>query len=267
MGRSIAALATVVESPAHVISALNAPPTPLGPPPLRVTGPRAGGQAQTSNPVCQVTCPATTHMIFHPQAGSMDRGEGSMAERVTPRSEDYSRWYTDVVQKAELADYSPVKGCMVIRPYGYTLWENVQAALDRRFKGTGHVQARTSALHPDELPQEGGRARQGLRAGAGRSHARRGKGWTSRWWCSRPRDDHRLHVQPMDSLVCDLPVLINQWANVVRWEMPAPGLFLRDRVPVAGRPHRTCATEQEAVEETLRMLDVCGFAISKPRSR
>ena len=65
-----------------------------------------------------------------------------MAEKgVTPRSEDYSRWYTDVVQKAELADYSPVKGCMVIRPYGYALWENIQAALDRRFKETGHVNA------------------------------------------------------------------------------------------------------------------------------
>jgi len=65
-----------------------------------------------------------------------------MAEKgVTPRSEDYSRWYTDVVQKAELADYSPVRGCMVIRPYGYTLWENIHDGLDRRFKDTGHVNA------------------------------------------------------------------------------------------------------------------------------
>ncbi|MGC8826780.1 MAG: proline--tRNA ligase, partial [Anaerolineae bacterium] len=61
-----------------------------------------------------------------------------MAEKITPRSEDYSRWYTDVILQAELADYAPVKGCMVIRPYGYALWENIQQALDRRFKATGH---------------------------------------------------------------------------------------------------------------------------------
>ena len=64
-----------------------------------------------------------------------------MSKKVTPRSEDYSRWYTDVIQKAELADYAPVRGCMVIRPFGYALWENIQAGLDRRFKATGHVNA------------------------------------------------------------------------------------------------------------------------------
>jgi prolyl-tRNA synthetase len=72
-----------------------------------------------------------------------------MAEKgVTPRSEDYSKWYTEVVQKTELADYSPVKGCMVIRPYGYALWENIQDALDRRFKDTGHVNAYFPLLIP-----------------------------------------------------------------------------------------------------------------------
>ena len=64
-----------------------------------------------------------------------------MADKITPRSEDYSRWYTDIVQRAELADYAPVRGCMVIRPYGFALWENIKAGLDRRFKETGHVNA------------------------------------------------------------------------------------------------------------------------------
>ena len=78
-----------------------------------------------------------------------------MADKgVTPRSEDYSRWYTEVVQKAELADYTPVKGCMVIRPYGYTLWENIQAALDRRFKETGHVNAYFPLLIPMSFLQK-----------------------------------------------------------------------------------------------------------------
>ena len=86
-----------------------------------------------------------------------------MAEKgVTPRSEDYSRWYTDVVQKTELADYSPVKGCMVIRPYGYALWENIQDGARPALQGDRARQRLLPAVHPDELPAEGSRARRGL---------------------------------------------------------------------------------------------------------
>ena len=74
-----------------------------------------------------------------------------MTKKVTPRSKDYSRWYTDVIQKAELADYAPVKGCMVIRPYGYALWENIQRGLDRRFKATGHVNAYFPLFIPESF--------------------------------------------------------------------------------------------------------------------
>ena len=119
-----------------------------------------------------------------------------MAEKgVTPRSEDYSRWYTDVVQKTELADYSPVRGCMVIRPYGYALWENVQAALDRRFKDTGPRQRLFPAVHPDELPAEGSRARRGLLARAGRGdHRRRREAGGAAGRAADLRNHHRAHV-------------------------------------------------------------------------
>ena len=76
-----------------------------------------------------------------------------MAEKLTPRAEDYSRWYTDLCLQAELADYSPVKGCMVIRPHGYAIWEKIQADLDRRFKATGHVNAYFPLLIPEEFLQ------------------------------------------------------------------------------------------------------------------
>ena len=83
---------------------------------------------------------------------------------ITPQSQDFGGWDIDVVRRAELADYAPVKGCMVIRPYGYAIWERMQQALDRRFKETGHVERLLPAAHPGELPEEGGRARRGLRA-------------------------------------------------------------------------------------------------------
>ena len=76
-------------------------------------------------------------------------------EQLVSRSEDFSEWYNQLVLRAELADYAPVRGCMVVRPYGWALWENIQAALDRRFKATGHLNAAFPLLHPDELPREG----------------------------------------------------------------------------------------------------------------
>ncbi len=187
-----------------------------------------------------------------------------MAEKgVTPRSEDYSRWYTDVVQKTELADYSPVKGCMVIRPYGYTLWENVQAALDRRFKETGHVNAYFPLFIPMSFLQKEAEHVKGFAPELAVVTHGGGK-----------ELDEPLVVRPTSETIIgymysqwirsyrDLPVLINQWANVVRWEMRTR-LFLRTTEFLWQEGHTAHATEEEALEETLRMLDVyADFAVN-----
>src|SRR5512135_3495975 len=188
-----------------------------------------------------------------------------MAEKgVTPRSEDYSRWYTDVVQKAELADYSPVKGCMVIRPYGYTLWENIQAALDRRFKETGHVNAYFPLFIPMSFLQKEAEHVQGFSPEL--AVVTVGGGETL---------EEPLVVRPTSETIIgsmyakwiksyrDLPVLINQWGNVVRWEMRTK-LFLRTLEFYWQEGHTAHATEQEAREETMRMLGVyADFAIKE----
>lgn len=187
-----------------------------------------------------------------------------MAEKgVTPRAEDYSRWYTDVVQKAELADYSPVKGCMVIRPYGYTLWENIRDALDRRFKETGHVNAYFPLLIPMSFLQKEAEQFEGFSPELAVVTHGGGK-----------ELDEPLVVRPTSETIIghmysqwvrsyrDLPVLINQWANVVRWEMRTR-LFLRTTEFLWQEGHTAHATEQEAVEETIRMLGVyTDFAVN-----
>ncbi|PKO22122.1 MAG: proline--tRNA ligase [Chloroflexi bacterium HGW-Chloroflexi-1] len=183
---------------------------------------------------------------------------------VTPRGEDYSRWYTDVVQKAELADYSPVKGCMVIRPYGYTLWENIQAALDRRFKETGHVNAYFPLLIPMSFLRKEAEHVAGFAPELAVVTHGGGK-----------ELEEPLVIRPTSETIIghmysqwvrsyrDLPLLINQWANVVRWEMRTR-LFLRTTEFLWQEGHTAHATEQEAMEETLRMLDVyADFAIDE----
>src|SRR5512135_2399408 len=180
-----------------------------------------------------------------------------MAEKgVTPRAEDYSRWYTEVVQKTELADYSPVKGCMVIRPYGYALWENVRDGLDRRFKETGHVNAYFPLLIPMSFLQKEAEHVEGFAPELAVVTHGGGK-----------ELDEPLVVRPTSETIIgymysqwvrsyrDLPVLINQWANVVRWEMRTR-LFLRTAEFLWQEGHTAHATEAEAVEETRRMLDV-----------
>jgi len=179
-----------------------------------------------------------------------------MAEAVTPRSEDYSRWYTDVVQKAELADYSPVPGCMVIRPYGYTLWENIQQALDRRFKDTGHVNAYFPVFIPMSFLQKEAEHVEGFAPQL--AVVTHGGG---------EKLDEPLVVRPTSETVIgymyaqwvksyrDLPVLINQWANVVRWELRTR-FFLRTREFLWQEGHTAHETADEAQEETLRMLEV-----------
>jgi prolyl-tRNA synthetase len=188
-----------------------------------------------------------------------------MSEKgVTPQSEDYSRWYTEVVQKAELADYSPVKGCMVIRPYGYTLWENVQAALDRRFKDTGHVNAYFPLFIPMSFLQREAEHVEGFAPELAIVTVGGGK-----------ELEEPLVVRPTSETIIghmysqwvrsyrDLPVLINQWGNVVRWEMRTR-LFLRTTEFLWQEGHTAHATREEAEEETLRMLGVyADFAINE----
>jgi prolyl-tRNA synthetase len=188
-----------------------------------------------------------------------------MAEKgVTPRAEDYSRWYTDVVQKAELADYSPVRGCMVIRPYGYTLWENIRDALDRRFKETGHVNAYFPLFIPMSFLQKEAEHVEGFAPELAVVTHGGGK-----------ELDEPLVVRPTSETIIghmysqwvksyrDLPLLINQWANVVRWEMRTR-LFLRTTEFLWQEGHTAHATQEEAVEETTRMLGVyADFAINE----
>ena len=175
---------------------------------------------------------------------------------VTPRSEDYSRWYTDVVRKADLADYAPVRGCMIIKPYGYELWEGIRAGLDRRFKATGHRNAYFPLFIPMSFIEKEAQHVEGFAPELAVVTHGGGK-----------ELEEPLVVRPTSETVIghayaqwiksyrDLPVLINQWANVVRWEM-RPRLFLRTMEFLWQEGHTAHATAQEAKDETMRMLDV-----------
>jgi len=179
-----------------------------------------------------------------------------MAEKITPRSEDYSKWYNEVVQRAELADYAPVRGCMVIRPYGYALWENIREGLDRRFKATGHVNAYFPLFIPMSFLQKEAEHVEGFSPELAVVTHGGGK-----------ELEEPLVVRPTSETVIgemyakwirsyrDLPLLINQWANVVRWEK-RPRLFLRTTEFLWQEGHTAHATREEAEEETIRMLDV-----------
>jgi len=185
-----------------------------------------------------------------------------MATRITPRSKDYARWYTDVIQMADLADYTPVKGCMVIKPYGYALWENIKEGLDRRFKATGHVNAYFPLFIPLSFIQKEAEHVEGFSPELAVVTIGGGK-----------ELDEPLVVRPTSETIIghmyakwiqsyrDLPLLINQWANVVRWEMRTR-LFLRTTEFLWQEGHTAHATAEEAQEETARMLDVyADFAI------
>jgi prolyl-tRNA synthetase len=173
---------------------------------------------------------------------------------ITPRSEDFSRWYLDVVRRAELADYSPVKGCMVIRPYGYAIWEHIQRMLDARFKETGHVNAYFPLFIPESLLTKE------------KDHV---EGFSPQVaWVTRGGDEEleeRLVVRPTSEVIIgtmyakwvkswrDLPILINQWANVVRWEKVTRP-FLRTTEFLWQEGHTAHETADEAEEETLKIL-------------
>ncbi|MCZ6677074.1 MAG: proline--tRNA ligase [Candidatus Poribacteria bacterium] len=179
-----------------------------------------------------------------------------MREKITPRSQDYSKWYTEVIRQAELADYAPVRGCMVIRPYGYALWEHVKEGLDRRFKETGHENAYFPLFVPMSLIEKEAQHVEGFAPELAVVTHGGGK-----------ELEEPLVVRPTSETVVgymysqwiqsyrDLPVLINQWANVVRWELRTR-LFLRTMEFLWQEGHTAHATAEEAQEETLRMLEV-----------
>ena len=186
----------------------------------------------------------------------MPKNPDALVTEITPRSQDFSRWYTDVIRRAELADYSPVKGCMVIRPYGYAIWELMQQALDRRFKATDHVNAYFPLFIPEGLLMK---------------EADHVKGFAPQVaWVTRGGDEEleeKLVVRPTSEAIIgtmyakwvqswrDLPILINQWANVVRWEK-VTRLFLRTTEFLWQEGHTAHETEEEAEAETRRMLGV-----------
>ncbi|MFH1524826.1 MAG: proline--tRNA ligase, partial [Chloroflexota bacterium] len=185
-------------------------------------------------------------------------------EKLTPRNVDFSEWYNQIVLRAEMADYAPVRGCMVVRPYGWALWENIQAALDRRFKETGHVNAAFPLFIPMSFLEKEKEHVEGFSPELAVVTIGGGE-----------KLEEPLVVRPTSETIIghmyskwiqsyrDLPVLINQWANVVRWELRTR-LFLRTLEFYWQEGHTAHATEQEAREETMRMLDVyADFAINE----
>ena len=184
-------------------------------------------------------------------------------EKLPTRAEDFSEWYNQLVLRAQLADYAPVRGCMIVRPYGWALWENIQAALDRRFKATGHQNVAFPLLIPKSFIEKEKHHVEGfspelavVTIGGGEELA------------------EPLIVRPTSETIIghmwskwiqsyrDLPVLMNQWNSVVRWELRTK-LFLRTLEFYWQEGHTAHATRQEAVEETRQMLDVyTDFAVN-----
>ena len=179
-----------------------------------------------------------------------------MVEKLTPMTDDFNEWYTDIIQQAQLADYSPVKGSMVIRPYGYSIWESVQSYLDKKFKNTGHQNAYFPLFIPNSFIQKEAEHVEGFSPELAMVTHAGGK-----------ELEEPLVVRPTSETIInhmfakwikshrDLPMLINQWANVVRWEMRTR-LFLRTSEFLWQEGHTAHATEAEATEEALRMLDI-----------
>ena len=194
-----------------------------------------------------------------------------MAKELTTRAQDYSQWYNDLVLKGSLADYSAVRGCMVIKPYGYALWENMQAALDKMFKDTGHENAYFPLFVPKSLFEAEEKNAEGFaKECAIVTHYRlktdpnnKGKLMVD----PEAKLEEELIVRPTSEAIIwntyktwiqsyrDLPILVNQWANVVRWEMRTR-LFLRTAEFLWQEGHTAHATKDEAIAETVKMLEV-----------
>ena len=185
-----------------------------------------------------------------------DQSKEQFITAITPKSEDFSRWYTDVIRRAELADYSPVKGCMVIRPYGYAIWELIQQGLDRRIKATGHVNAYFPLLIPQSLLTKEADHVEGFAPQVA-------------WVTKGGNEDleEPLAIRPTSEAIIgtmyakwiqswrDLPVLINQWANIVRWEK-VTRLFLRTTEFLWQEGHTAHVDEADAEREARQMLGV-----------
>jgi prolyl-tRNA synthetase len=194
-----------------------------------------------------------------------------MSKEITSRAVDYSQWYNDLIIKGGLADYSAVRGCMVIKPYGYALWENMRDVLDKMFKDTGHVNAYFPLFVPKSLFEAEEKNAEGFaKECAVVTHYRlktdpnnKGKLIVD----PEAKLEEELVVRPTSEAIIwntyknwiqsyrDLPILVNQWANVVRWEMRTR-LFLRTAEFLWQEGHTAHATKAEAVEETVKMLDV-----------
>lgn len=193
-----------------------------------------------------------------------------MAKEITARTDDYSQWYIDIVKKANLADNSAVRGCMVIKPYGYAIWENMRDQLDRMFKETGHVNAYFPLFIPKSfLSREAQHVEGFAKECAVVTHHRLMNAPDGSGVVVDPTSklEEELIIRPTSETIIwntyrdwinsyrDLPLLINQWANVVRWEMRTR-LFLRTAEFLWQEGHTAHATREEAIAETRQMLDV-----------
>jgi prolyl-tRNA synthetase len=193
-----------------------------------------------------------------------------MAKFLTNKDENYSQWYNDLVIKADLAENSVVRGCMVIKPYGYAIWEKIQAELDRQFKATGHVNAYFPLLIPKSFfSKEAAHVEGFAKECAVVTHYRLKNDKTGKGVVVDPEAklEEELIIRPTSETIIwnsyknwihsyrDLPILINQWANVVRWEMRTR-LFLRTTEFLWQEGHTAHATREEAIEETEKMINV-----------
>jgi prolyl-tRNA synthetase len=193
-----------------------------------------------------------------------------MAKAIPSRSEDYSLWYNELVKKADLAENSDVRGCMIIKPYGFSIWEKMQAVLDKKFKDTGHSNAYFPLFVPKSyLSKEASHVEGFAKECAVVTHYRlkTNEDGTGVVVDPEAKLDEELIVRPTSETVIwssyknwvqsyrDLPILVNQWANVVRWEMRTR-LFLRTTEFLWQEGHTAHATKKEAVEETKQMLDI-----------
>lgn len=177
-----------------------------------------------------------------------------LVKQITPKSVDFSKWYVEVIQKTELADYTPMKGMMVIRPYGYAVWENIQRLMDRRIKDSGHVNAYFPLFIPESFLKKEAEHVEGFSPEVA---------WVTIG--GKEELEEKLAVRPTSEAIIgymysrwiksyrDLPVLINQWANIVRWEKVTRP-FLRTTEFLWQEGHTCHATAEEAQEETLKVL-------------
>ncbi len=193
-----------------------------------------------------------------------------MANKITSREQDYSQWYNDIVQQADLAENSGVKGCMVIKPYGYAIWEKMQAALDKMFKDTGHQNAYFPIFIPKSyFSKEASHVDGFAKECAVVTHYRLKNADDDSGVVvdEMAKLEEELIVRPTSETIIwdtyrkwiqsyrDLPILVNQWANVVRWEMRTR-LFIRTAEFLWQEGHTAHSTEQEAIEETKKILNI-----------